>query len=1449
MGETKPVYDLTLFGDDDATPIWGSATSGRVITESSFQTNDPDMSHSRPYLRAPRDFSGPEVDFASGSSKSGTVTAQVLDKRRTETVQTTGIVTQQIESAIGNRAVLRRWIPETSSWKVLVDGVAHDYTVDRDELVIYNVQIRDGREFERAGSLFSSNHVLWGEDGGEGSPINYGSYSAFNAVFDAINTLFGTDIDDLHLVPKTGPFESVGLERGSVNHFIRRNDPTPSDGIYWGVSTVVNSDDEALDLGELGVPTQREDGLWYYEGFRIRWRAKGSGDDWTVLSEMPRATNRRATEDPFSAEVLDSNGDPLTRTSLYFGTTDPAELPATDQEIEFQVLAEEITEDTPFWWDGGTLGDLLQEIVDGDHTSQAPRESYDSSAVTSFRTNTPTARFFLTEPVNNRRRWVEENIYQPAFAAPTFDDQQAVKPRFWRVTQDDVSATVLDADTVRPVGDWRHGIGNAIGRVEITYLREILESEEDAKERLGIEDPAGTRTIARWKRLVTEERTISQDASDPVTGAKTLKLEPVTIRSISGSSIVGKITDVVDDVGRRIARRAAEWILPRWQRGAPRYIATATATPANLALELGETVRLRAEWLPEYKTGLRGARRYMQIYSISERDPSTLEIRLEDVGIPDPEGDEDIVDPSGVDCLTGGTKEVAPTGKAMRYFESDGTLENVCSDPVTVRLLAIAGGGGGNPGESPRKVGGGGGAGGVLDVEEVTINPGESVPVRVGTGASAGDRNDGEDSILWVDSSGDALSPGSDSPDDAQRAHGGGGGSSGDGVSGSDGGSGGGGGALSASTDGGTGGGTVAGASDQGNPGGDGVGAGGLATEFKGAGGGGGSFNNPGVDGEVVGDTVTPGAGGGSKDLPDWGVTAGGGGGGGGYKEDGATGAVEVQSTGDAGTGLGAGGGGGSAGVGGTAGKDGFIAVQYAADRVELSEPVKSSETTTSENQREICITEADWPTVVPSGYRVHVEYAFGGSSEPAADSGEWTTAGYIEEAGGCVKTEPIPVGSKLWTRLTAEADDFVPSATTTPEEATISEEPGLYNVEITVDADTGVPTVTWKENPFTDQVQVRAERHDEDATLASTLTLIATVDASDRSYELSGLALADQDYITVDLVAQSEDGITEDSSGKVGQYIAGDADDPFDTADWQEYSDMDGLTLGGSGELRANENQDSDAGPVRNEDLAARLEAMLQARLTNETGAFAGLSLYVPSNPDDGTELAAQVEFGGSDRFIVKDQDSGQHIDQSPYTVAAKTPDTFVWLSLWSDGENVKAYDFDSGTLADGSFSPAHSSDRMGVRLAKEGLARWMNWYAHAGHTISVTGLGAGTGRKAQLRDSGDALLEEATEVSGVASLECIDVQMTDVAKLEVRASDDTLLATITTDGINWGGSSFTFEAVQGADQTFRASKRFELPDVRTRDEAGDSLDKMVFDDDLNLTLDDDLGVVRDDT
>lgn len=1027
-------FDLTIFENDDLTPFFGSAEvdeftgESGALEEADFST---DPTHPRPYLREVKDWSATEVEFNTMSSTIGELRLEVLDKRTDPADQDSGILTARLEGIIGKRALLRRFDPTTEEMVPCFNGVIKSYTMggSGEGLVVVTLSIRDMRERERDQRLFVSNTVLFGKDGGSGPAINYGELpvSMMRKLFRQV-TGVGTAS---YLIKAVEPYQTA------APHFIKRSEAVPADGIHWGY--VLYHDRKAsnafniVDMEEMNSPTQGADGLWYYNKVGIRWRYN-DGDAWTYLDVLGEPAVR-AQNAPLAmdgkvnfTDIVTGKADPYAIVPrLYIGSTDPGRIPTPGVPLQIQLLAQDITENSPFFWDGGTLGTLLREIYDGLHSPGAPAIPYNEEAMAAFEANTPRARLVLGEQPENMREWVEKNIYAAAGYAPALDADGKVHPvSVWAFPTDLESVPVLDVETLIPIGKWEHGSSNVINQVEYKYLREGIADQEVTVQKINRrfwpdKHVRVTGTLSEWERYFVREVISDHRHVDSIEtfGAKKLTIAPWTIRSFGDATGRPRSAETADEAGSQLASQIATHVLDRFKNGAPIYSGTARSTmPGVSELVVGQWVRAAPTWFPDYSTGKRGARRFMQIRSISDEDPTVRQFTLVDGGLPDYTSDPDVIDEENGECLDatddilGGIAIPLPTGHQGWMFSADGSITNGCAEDLTLpAILLIAGGGAGGAGPA----GGGGGAGGVGDgfvnplFRDVLIKAGVTAQITVGAGGSGVNVN-GDDTVLWLrristgtpgEEAGTALDPMTDDPNLGYRAVGGGHGGGNDGVGGGGGSGGGAGGWLPISGgDSNNGGGAEAG---QGSPGGGGAGGGGIATCQHAYGGGGGSYGGAGRTGRNNEGCGEPGEGGPMTTLRYWGVKAGGGGKAAAQSVPQALGDLCCNNsipgaTGATGYGYG---GGGSTGVGGAPGGPGVAIIAFRGAGIPmLFAPVISSQGMTPAGTYEVCITEEDWPLIEPPNYKVRLEYAVTQNIPPLFGDNlvrdkPWASAGY----------------------------------------------------------------------------------------------------------------------------------------------------------------------------------------------------------------------------------------------------------------------------------------------------------------------------------------------------------------------------------------------------------------------------------------------------------------------
>jgi hypothetical protein len=680
-------FELTIYDFDDVNPILG---------ESSTFGDYPE--HPRPYLLEVTNFTSQEIDFAAGASTIGAVTIAVLDKRRESGDQKTGYVTQFIGEIIGRRARLRR--RRGSTWLTVFDGIVHGYDIDEDAVVVYRLHLRDGRDRERAADLFTRNgtFVVYGAGGASGPAEPYGALPGGGHLLDAVAP--------------------------NLNAFSLASDPDPADGIHYGFFPFdferpgrITSEGYVVDpitLDEVDMP-ERVGSFFEYRDLVIRWRAS-SGSDWNYVRDMPRAF-MRSIMDPNQTDNVGA-----VRPAIYVASYDPSELPPDGGTVQWQVLADKTSPGTPFFWDRGTFGDLLREIYDGEYTRVDPRIRYSPEAMDEFAYETPTARFIADEPATSLREWVQENVYAPIGYAPSFDSDLRIVPLKWALPDNEEELPILTAEKLVPAGNWSHDLESVINAVEVTFIRE-LQREEDApptRERPSLrrrilkwiigfpyDKPAESSVqLEQWERLAEVEvvRRRINAGSAAILGTREIKYRPVTVRSIGDSFGRPVSGATIDEIGDEIADNLASSILNRFPFGSVHYIADVLATDEEVwNLQVGQWVRARPDWMPDYQSGLRGARRVMQIVAITDERENYRTIHLMDGAADDTEGRPAC--PRGC-ILVENAQSIVIGDQVYHIFTEDGWVETLGDpdsedpyDECVVDVLAI--GEGGHGGEKP----------------------------------------------------------------------------------------------------------------------------------------------------------------------------------------------------------------------------------------------------------------------------------------------------------------------------------------------------------------------------------------------------------------------------------------------------------------------------------------------------------------------------------------------------------------------------------------------------------------------------------------------------------------------------------------------------------------------------------------------------------------------------
>lgn len=667
-------WRLTLFRDDDLTPLVGSV-AGEAVVEATCAT---DPAHPRPFLLVPETLAESEVNLAEGSSVIGQVNVRVLDKRRVPGDQATGWLTALLavpgtgigagESALNGRRALLEQTDDGAAWFVLMDGIVGGVRLD-ESLVTYSIEIRDVRERERKVRAFlradTATVLPRGVLGG------YGRYATG-----------GWGAHTRWLVPPTQPMvgeyrrESTTQGRVDVSGMWqgkKKRDVPPSLVVTPKVLETIKP--EAKQIGKrrrfLRKPILQYRNV--YARVRLLWRYKGSGAGWTeirapVAVQWGSAGLIRTKRGLLS--VSDEDRPVVTGVREVVLATDAAStglLPLDRRQVEVIVAYNgEPCEDYPLHIDGMTAGQLLKKLYDGDYSvdeeeyadDEPPlpplKVRYDTAAVLAL--DTP-VRARVTEPIDDLREWVQEHLYKPLGAAPALDARGRVSPIRYALPPADREIPTLDDTVTASDAGWEHAAGEAVNHVIVRYKRDLRVPLED--------DPAGERSAGDGLSQVEAVVERIHAPSVEALGDKPLELEMEIFRAVGGVEGEPISGNVDSETAFALAMARADQALDRFVYGA-QQVRARTRRSATASLRVGDWVFVNLSWLPDYRTGLRGGARLAQVTAVKDLDPAWRELTLVDAG---------------------------PANQGHPLFPTLGTLAALESGAVQVPVLEIPGGG------------------------------------------------------------------------------------------------------------------------------------------------------------------------------------------------------------------------------------------------------------------------------------------------------------------------------------------------------------------------------------------------------------------------------------------------------------------------------------------------------------------------------------------------------------------------------------------------------------------------------------------------------------------------------------------------------------------------------------------------------------------------------------
>lgn len=576
-----PAVDLTIMGDDDVTPIWGS-TSSPDIEVASFSTLG---THPRPWLKVHAQGPEHEVDPIKGSSSIGGVTVEILDKRVAVADQGSGFITAGLADAdgynalIGRRAILRER-PFNDDWYTVLDGVVYAVKL-LDTKVTIQLQLRSARERERKVRLFTVNETC--------GIVPYGPVDGYGCLGPVFSTL------EFCLLPPIPTFTAK-------YHFSWSATGEPWYG--WASSSYKGEYSwETLELGTAKPLIQDDEGTYVYSDITLRWRYPGEGEsDWNYIRNMPVDPNygsgtynffRDTWAAAYVALTLDDPQKGFVKVHTYFFMNIPEGDPSPPDgaTIEVQILARRTSERYPVYFEG-PMGELLQKCYDGDFSDRDPGIQYDATAMANFIANGyQRARLVKKDVEDDLRAWVEEHIYSPVGWVPALGSDCTIYPIDTRIPDDTTSLTTLDnLEVISAV--WEQDGGRAIPISSFTVIRDYMVQRADAPK--------------IWDLTQLEVEFLQLARSSALLTTKGVSFKPETIRSLGGTDGESLSQDLMDEGPVRVAVSRNLDVTQRYAYGPEWIMVRARDTASVRALTEGSWFILDMDHIPNLLIGSRG---------------------------------------------------------------------------------------------------------------------------------------------------------------------------------------------------------------------------------------------------------------------------------------------------------------------------------------------------------------------------------------------------------------------------------------------------------------------------------------------------------------------------------------------------------------------------------------------------------------------------------------------------------------------------------------------------------------------------------------------------------------------------------------------------------------------------------------------------------------------------
>lgn len=585
----EPVYALTVYEDDDTTPLFVVST---------------DPGHANPYLVVPTSFPEQEVQFAKGAASIGQMNVQIVDVRTDAADQSTGWFTAQLAdsgySALnGHRALFTEDLG--SGAETVLNGVIRRVHL-LESFVTYELELRDIRERERKTKAFQSTTTP--------TVFPRGVLDGYGVQILAIYG-DGSLVDP---IPPTLPFECIYYSETSTQGRIEVLDDQDR---YLSRQTMVES---MRDVFDHIAPLDGSPEVSYHDQLKVLWRDTAGGGAWNELTQI--AHTHPDLDDGGGQPMYELGGDLIYAIRVNNEISGDT-LPADTQQIDMIVLYDgPPTEDWPHHIQGMTVGELLRNLYRGDYSAEDPRIAYDESALLALATP---VRGRLTEPIEDLRQWAEKHCYPIAHAAPTLNPDGEISPITYLLPDENETLVDLNDTNCRPSGGgWSHGSEDAVNLVRVKYNRDfrLTPTREDKKAPLS--------DLVRSREVSVEYRV--QESID-LLGEQKIEVESMLLTSLGGADGGPIFGDSVDETGALVARRLHFGLTDRFVLGGQYFRTQIDRSDSDVeGLKGGSWVTASMSWMPDYLSGERGLARLGQVVGRRNLNAAWAELVLIDAG-------------------------------------------------------------------------------------------------------------------------------------------------------------------------------------------------------------------------------------------------------------------------------------------------------------------------------------------------------------------------------------------------------------------------------------------------------------------------------------------------------------------------------------------------------------------------------------------------------------------------------------------------------------------------------------------------------------------------------------------------------------------------------------------------------------------------------------------------